>query len=65
MSLLRQLESLGGVFQSLSGMFMTREVIFFPVVHSGSAVRMGCEFVELGGSLVRIVWHAGSYLALV
>jgi hypothetical protein len=65
MRFLRQLESPGGVFQSLSGMFMTREVIFFPVVDSGSAVGMGCKFMELSGSLVRIIWHASSYLTPV
>jgi hypothetical protein len=36
-----------------------RLVIFFPVVGSGSAVRVRRELVEFGGSLVRIVWHAG------
>ena len=45
-------------------MFVTRQVIFFPMVHSSSAVSMGGEFVELGSSLVRIVWHTRFYLIL-
>ena len=64
MSFLRQLESPGGMLQGLSGMFVTRQVIFFPMVHSSSTVSMGGEFVELGSSLVRIVWHTRSYLIL-
>jgi hypothetical protein len=58
MSFLRQLESPSRVLQGLSGMFVPRQVILFPVVHSSSSVRMGSKFVELGGSLMRIVWHA-------
>jgi hypothetical protein len=34
------------------------------MVHSSSAVSMGGEFVELGSSLVRIVWHTRFYLIL-
>jgi hypothetical protein len=64
MGFLRQLESPGGMLQGLSGMFVTRQVIFFPMVHSSSTVSMGREFVELGSSLVRIVWHTRSYLIL-
>jgi hypothetical protein len=36
---------------------MSRLVIFFPMVGSGSAVRVRREFVEFGGSLVRLIWH--------
>jgi hypothetical protein len=32
-------------------------VVFFAVVRGGDPVRVGCKVVELGGSLVRIIWH--------
>jgi hypothetical protein len=57
MSLLRQLESLGGVFQCLPGMLLPGLVIFFSMMRRGSAVRVGGEFMEFGSSLVRIVRH--------
>jgi len=56
-SFLRQLESFGGVFQCLSGMLLPGLMIFFSMVRRGTAVRVGGKFVELGSSLVRIVWH--------
>jgi hypothetical protein len=38
---------------------VSRPVVFFPVVGSGCPVRMRRDLVEFGGSLVRIIWHAG------
>jgi hypothetical protein len=36
-------------------------VIFFPVVRSGGTVRVCGKFVELGSSLVRVIWHSVSH----
>ena len=36
---------------------MSGLVIFFPVVRGGSTVRVCSEFVEIGSSLVRVIWH--------
>jgi hypothetical protein len=38
-------------------MLVSGQVIFFAVVHGGNAMRVGCEFMEFGGSLVRVIWH--------
>jgi hypothetical protein len=38
-------------------MLVSRLVIFFPVMHGGSTVHVGGEFVEFGSSLVRVRWH--------
>lgn len=57
MSFLRQLESLGGMFQRLPGMLLPGLMIFFSMMRRGSAVRVGGEFMEFSSSLVRIVWH--------
>ena len=61
MGFLRPLESFIGMFQCLFGMFVSGLVIFFPVVRGGSTVRVCGEFVELGSSLVRIIWHSVSH----
>ena len=58
MSFLRRLESFIGVFKCLFGMLVSGLVIFFPVVHGGSAMRVAGEFVEFGSSLVRVLWHS-------
>jgi hypothetical protein len=58
MSLLRPLHGFGRVFQGLPGMLVSGQMIFFAVVHGGSAVRVGSLFVELGSSLVRVIWHS-------
>jgi len=60
MSLLRPLESFIGMFQGLLGMLVSGLVIFFTVVCGGSTVRVCGEFVEFGGSLVRVIWHSVS-----
>jgi hypothetical protein len=52
------------MFQRLLGIFVSGLVIFLPVVHGGSTVRVCREFMKLGGSLVRVTWHSIS-LALV
>jgi hypothetical protein len=61
MSFLRPLESFIGMLQCLFGMFVSSLVIFFPVVRGGSTVRVCGEFMELGSSLVRVIWHSVSY----
>jgi hypothetical protein len=58
MSVLRPLESLVGMFQSLLGMFVPGLVVLFPVVSGGGTMSVCGEFVELGGSLVRFIWHS-------
>jgi len=59
MSFLRPLESFIGMFHGLLGMLVPGLVIFFSVVRG--KVRMCAEFVELGGSLVRVTWHSISH----
>lgn len=63
MRLLRPLEGLLGVLQRLLRKLVPGQVIFFPVVRGGSAVRVRGEFVEFGSSLVRVIWH--DFLPLV
>lgn len=57
MRFFRPLHRLIGKLHSLPRMFMSRLVILFLMVRSGCAMRMGGEFVELGGSLVRFTRH--------
>jgi hypothetical protein len=57
MSFLRPLESFIGMFQCLLGVLVSGQVIFFPVVRGGGAVRVCGVFVEFGSSLVRVIWH--------
>jgi hypothetical protein len=52
MSFLRRLESLIGMFKCLFGMLVSGLVIFFPVVHRSSTMRVGGKVVEFGSSLV-------------
>jgi hypothetical protein len=61
MSFLRRLERFIGMFRCLPGMFVSGLVIFFPVVHGGSTVRVCGEFVEFGSPLVRVIWHSASH----
>ena len=58
MSFLRRLQSFIGMFQGLFGMLMSSQVIFFPVMHGGSTVRVGREFMEFRRSLMRIIRHS-------
>jgi|SRR5579864_6069209 len=60
MSIFRPLHSLTRMFQRLFGMLVSGLVIFFPVVHGGSSMRVRGEFMEFGSSLVRIIWHSVS-----
>jgi hypothetical protein len=57
MRFLRPLESFIGIFQCLLGMLVSGLVIFFSVVRGGSTMRVCGEFVEIGSSLVRVIWH--------
>ena len=61
MSFLRPLRSSIRIFQRLFGKLVSGLVIFFPVVRGGSTVRACGEFVELGSSLVRLIWHSVSH----
>jgi hypothetical protein len=57
MSILRPLHRFRRMFQRLFRMLVPGLVIFFPVVHRGSPVRVCGELVEFGSSLVRVIWH--------
>lgn len=58
MRFLQPLESLMGMLQCLVGMLMSSLVIFFAVVRRRNAVCVCGEFVEFGGSLMRVIWHS-------
>jgi hypothetical protein len=49
------------MLQRLFGMLVSGLVIFFPVVCGGGTVRVRGKFVELGSSLVRVIWHSLPY----
>jgi hypothetical protein len=59
MRFLRPLQSLASMFQRLLGMLVPRQVIFFPVVHRRSAVRVRRQFMKFRSSLMRVVRHDG------
>ena len=61
MSVFRPLHGSTRMFQRLFGKLMSGLVIFFPVVRSGSTVRVCGEFVVFGSSLVRLIWHSVSH----
>jgi hypothetical protein len=61
MGFLRPLKGFIGMFQRLLGMLVSGLVILFTVVCGGSTVRVCGEFVELGSSLVRLIWHSVSH----
>jgi len=60
MRFLRPLNRFIGMFHGLPRKFVAGQMIFFPVVRGGSAVRVGRKFVKLSSSLVRIIWHSQS-----
>ena len=60
MRFLRPLHCFIGMFHGLLGMLVPGQVIFFPVMRGGGAVRVRSEFMELRGSLMRVIWHAAS-----
>jgi hypothetical protein len=60
MRFLRPLNRFIGMLQGLPRKFVAGQVIFFPVMHGGSTVRVGRKFVKLSCSLVRIIWHSQS-----
>jgi hypothetical protein len=51
------LVSLGGMFHSLSGEFVTSQVVFFSMVCGGNAMSVRGKLVEFCSSLVRIIRH--------
>ncbi len=55
--LLGELPSLFGVFESLFRVFMASQVIFFAVMRRRCTMGMRSKFMELGRSLMRVVWH--------
>jgi hypothetical protein len=62
--LMRELGGLMGFERKLHGLlgvFMASEVIFFAVMHGGRAMCVRGQFVEFGGTLMRIVWHDGPF----
>jgi hypothetical protein len=61
MSIFRPLHGSTRMFQGLFGMLVSGLMIFFPVVRRGSSVCVCGEFVELGSSLVRLIWHSVSH----
>jgi hypothetical protein len=63
MSFLRPLEGFIGMLQRLLGMLLPSLVVFFPVVCGSGMVCVRGKFVELGGSLVRVIWHGISLVS--
>jgi hypothetical protein len=57
MRFLRPLKRLLGMFHGFPGVLVPGLMIFFPVVRGGSTVRVRCEFVEFGCSLMRVIGH--------
>src|SRR5579859_945935 len=57
MSFLRPLAGLIGIFHVLLRVLVSRQVIFFPVMRCGCAVRVRRKLVEFGSALVRFIWH--------
>jgi hypothetical protein len=55
---LRKLVSLDGVFHGLTGILMSRLVIFFAVMRRGNSVRVRGQIMVLRRSLVRVFGHA-------
>jgi hypothetical protein len=55
--LLRGFVSFGGMFHGLLGMFVASLVVTFIVMRGSGAVSVCGEIMELGRSLVRLVWH--------
>jgi hypothetical protein len=46
----------------LLGMFVPGQVIFFTMMHCGSAVRVRGLFMKFSGALMGIVWHDEPFL---
>jgi hypothetical protein len=51
------------MFQHLFGVLLSGLVVFFSEVCRSRTVRVCGEFVELGGSLVRVIWHTISLVS--
>jgi hypothetical protein len=58
MRFLRTLESLVRMLQRLFGKPVSALVILFAVVRGRGTVRVGGQFVQFGGSLMRVIWHS-------
>ena len=63
MSFFRTLQSFTRMFQRLFGMLVSALMIFFPVAHGSSTVRVCGEFMKFGSSLMRVLWHGSSILS--
>jgi hypothetical protein len=62
--LVRELGRLVGFERKLHGLLgvlMSGQVIFFTMMHRGSAMCVRGLFVKFSGALMRIVWHDGSF----
>jgi hypothetical protein len=57
-SFLGLLVSFRRVFHGLFGVLVSALVIFLAVMRCGNTMSMCRKFMELGGSLVRVFWHA-------
>ena len=54
MGLLCQFEGFAGMLQGLFRVFMSAQMVALSVMLHCYAVRVGCQLVKLGGSLMRI-----------
>jgi hypothetical protein len=54
---LRRLMRFERELHGLLGMFVPGQVIFFSMMHRGSAMRVRGLFMKFSGALMRIVWH--------
>lgn len=59
MSLLRPLEGFPRIFQSLFGELVPSQVVSLPMRRGGGKMRVLCELMEFGSSLMRVIWHSG------
>lgn len=53
---------LGGMLHGLSRMFLAGLMVFFSVVHRGSAMRVRRLFVEFRCTLMKIVGHDDPFI---
>lgn len=57
MSLDRSLMSFNGELHGLLGMFVTGQMVFFPMMNSGGPMGLGRAFMKFSSSNMRFVWH--------
>jgi hypothetical protein len=60
---LRRLVRFERKLHGLLGVFVSGQVIFFSMMHCGSAMCVRSLFVKFSGALMRIVWHDLSFFA--